>query len=558
MSELSAKHSIDTFRESISKQCKDSAARPQGAFTLSVPTGGGKTFSSLRFALHHADKHNLNRIVYVIPYTSVIEQNAKAIRKALADRHRDLVLEVHSNLTRRKQTFRDKIVAANWDAPILITTMVQFLESLFGSGTRGARRMHQLAKSVIIFDEIQSLPLKCTHLFNQAANFLVGQCSSTVVLCTARQPRLNKVDEKWGRLRLSDNPEINRYTRQDYQQLRRNEIHDATKPGGWGNDEICQLVVEQTAKSGSCLVVTNTKSMARKIFEEVQLNTANSPTEVAHLSTNMCAAHRKAVLHLVKKRLDSKRPVICISTQLIEAGVDISFGSAVRFLAGLASIAQTAGRCNRHEIENRGEVFVLNPAQENLRGLPEIQAAAECTKRLFADFADAPAAFDHDRIGPKAIDWYYENYFFSREKEMRYRVDSSQLGYEDSLVSLLGPNSSAYQRQTQLHPKAPSLCFRQSFMAASRIFDVIDAPTEGVIVPFGRRGKSMLRRMHNEQFQNQPYRLIRDLQEFAVNVFPNDFLTLQKNRAISPVSDQLNIFELDPQFYDAQFGLATT
>lgn len=562
ISELKIKHEIDHIRSAISKRCKEKAQQDKGAFTLSVPTGGGKTFSSLRFALHHAQKHEMDRIFYIIPYTSIIDQNSKAVRKMLSDKKRELVLEVHSNLTPRKQSYRDKVFAANWDAPIVFTTMVQFLEALFGSGTRGARRMHQLANSVVVFDEIQSLPIKCVHLFNHAANFLVEQCGSSIVLCTATQPLLHRVDPKKGELKLGPDCEITDGKHQLYKRLKRTNVVDRTKASGWANKEIADLVIEQAKDNLSCLVVTNTKKMARSIFELVESNVSDSDCVVFHLSTNMCPAHRKRDLYLIRRRLSAGRGVICVSTQLIEAGVDVDFGSAVRFLTGLDSIAQAAGRCNRNGIQKEGKVFVLNPREESLRGLPEIQLAISATKRVFEDFAAASEKYDNDLIGPKAMDWFYQLYFHERAKDMDYPIPSSKIGHDDTVLNLLGENQIASIEAVSRSPNIENLCFRQAFMTAAKAFDVIDAPTEGIVVPFGRRGKELIGRLASEEFQHNPFPLLRQAQQFTVNVFPNVFAKLKDSRAIRPISasskrGELNIFCLSPEFYDHKFGLST-
>jgi CRISPR-associated endonuclease/helicase Cas3 len=201
---IELRHPIDQLRRIISDHCRDGSNGAKGIYTLTVPTGGGKTLGSLRFALHHAQRHKMDRIVYVVPFTTIIDQNADVVRKILVDTddgnqsHSTVVLEHHSDLTPEQQGWREKILTENWDAPVVYTTAVQFLETLFGAGTRSARRMHQLANSILIFDEIQTLPLKCVHLFNNAVNFLAQQCGSTIVLCTATQPLLGNVDPKKG------------------------------------------------------------------------------------------------------------------------------------------------------------------------------------------------------------------------------------------------------------------------------------------------------------------------------------------------------------------------
>jgi CRISPR-associated endonuclease/helicase Cas3 len=184
---------MDVLRREVSAHCLSASIRPKGTFTLTVPTGGGKTLASLRFALNHAAKWKMERVIYVSPYTSIIDQNADVVRGILEPRGTEfatVLLEHHSNLTPLKQTWRSKVLSENWDAPVVFTTAVQLLEALFGSGTRAVRRMHQMANAVLIFDEIQTLPVRCVHLFNNAMNFLVEQCGSSVVLCTATQPLL--------------------------------------------------------------------------------------------------------------------------------------------------------------------------------------------------------------------------------------------------------------------------------------------------------------------------------------------------------------------------------
>jgi CRISPR-associated endonuclease/helicase Cas3 len=380
---------IDHLRQDISQHCLAGATRERGIFTLSVPTGGGKTLASLRFALHHASRHTLERIIYVIPFTSIIDQNAEVVRAILepkgdAAEQGRIVLEHHSNLTPEVQGWRDKILTENWDAPVIYTTMVQFLETLFGAGTRGARRMHQLANAVLIFDEIQSLPVNFVHLFNNAINFLVDHCGSTVVLCTATQPLLDKVDASQGAIRLTPNSELMPDVRTLFADLKRVEVISQHKPGGWTQEEIATLAREETREAGSCLVIVNTKKAAQAVY---RLCSEGSDVSVFHLSTSLCPAHRKAILHEVIAHLKRLEPVLCVSTQLIEAGVDVDFGAVIRYAAGLDSIAQAAGRCNRNGRNVIGRVHVVNPRpqDENLDKLIDIRIGRDKTARILND-----------------------------------------------------------------------------------------------------------------------------------------------------------------------------
>lgn len=554
---------IDDIRRDIARHCLDSASRDRGIFTLSVPTGGGKTLASLRFALHHAGHHRMDRIVYVIPFTSIIDQNAKVVREILepvgdrASKGR-VVLEHHSSLTPEVQGWRDKMLTENWDAPVIYTTMVQFLEALLGAGTRGARRMHQLANTVLVFDEIQSLPVKCVHLFNNALQFLVDHCGSTAVLCTATQPLLDKVDPRQGALRLSDVSELMPNVGKLFDDLKRVDVLDSCKPGGWTEDEIADLAATELAEVKSCLVVVNTKKAARSLYRQIRERTDGF---VAHLSTSMCPAHRRQVLADIVCRLDpgsgDHQPVLCVSTQLIEAGVDVDFGAVIRFMAGLDSIAQAAGRCNRHNRRLKGNVHVVNPASENLSRLPEIAIAIEKTKRVLHDFRADPARFDYNLIGPKTIDWYYQNYFFARRNEMSYPVSTEPLGHDDSLLNLLSTNPIAVEEYGRRHGQKPTVYLRQSFMTAAKAFKAIDAPTQGVIVPYGAAGRELIADLCAAHEVERQYELLRQAQQFTVNVFPHELAKLQEAGAVTCVQEGTRILHLDPRYYSAEFGLVT-
>ena len=272
---ISSRTTINELRDSISNACLDYAGKPRGIFKLSVPTGGGKTLASLRFALHHANKYKLDRVFYVIPYTSIIDQNAKVVRDIFEDEGlSDVVLEHHSNLTPEEETKKQSLLSENWDAPIVFTTQVQFLEALFGSGTRGARRMHQLANSVIIFDEIQTLPVNTIHMFNTAIQFLVENCNSSVVLCSATQPLLDQVKPVQRALRIDysiieNEEELN-------EKLKRVQIIDKRQIGGWEEEQISDLVKKQLTEKGSVLIITNTKKSARKLFQTLEKKLVNS------------------------------------------------------------------------------------------------------------------------------------------------------------------------------------------------------------------------------------------------------------------------------------------
>ncbi|MFA6900515.1 MAG: CRISPR-associated helicase Cas3' [Desulfurivibrionaceae bacterium] len=545
LSNLPDRHEIDSIRRSISDQCKARAFDPQGIYTLTVPTGGGKTYSSIRYALHHAQKHNLDRIIYIIPYTSIIEQNAQAIRDLLeveGDKF-PWILEHHSNLEPERQTWRDKLIAENWDAPIVFTTMVQFLDVLFSGGTRGARKMHQLAKSVLIFDEIQTLPINCVHLFCNAVNFLISQADTTVVLCTATQPLLDKLKSPdKGQLVIPKGNELVENVAELFAQLKRVTISNKVRPAGWTESELTVLAVDEYEQKGSCLVVVNTKKWAQLLFESCKDKV--EPGSLFHLSTSLCPAHRKVILDQVRQRLDDDLPVLCISTQLIEAGVDVDFASVIRFLAGLDSIAQAAGRCNRNKKWPQATVHVVNPREEAVDMLHDIKEGRDKALRVLSEKGDA------DLLDPEVMSLYFSYYFYSRADEMVYPVTADQAGRKDSLLSLLSDNSRNIGRVRN------ALKLQQSFNTAGKIFKAIDAPTEAVIVPYGE-GVEIIAGLCAVPEPAKAYQLLKRAQKFSVNVFPNVMRKLKEGGAVRPVQPGEEIYYLDERHYSQHFGVST-
>ena len=569
---------IDEIRRKISDDCLKRASDSQGIYTLTVPTGGGKTLASLRYALHHAQKHNLDRIIYIIPYTSIIDQNAEEVRKIYClDLKEDdngefhscrecsecekWVLEHHSNLEPEKQSWQDKLLSENWDKPIVFTTMVQFLDAWFGGGTRGARHIHPMTNAVLIFDEIQTLPVKCVHLFCNVLNWLTTFGKSTAILCTATQPLLgesglqNFPEDKRGSitarglLRLPENAEImGKHQDLDklFEELSRVEIRFNEKAGGWNVDEAGAFLLEQFATTPSCLFIVNTKKWAQELYQYCQRQ--NVPPEVLfHLSTNQCAAHRKAIFDTIKARLEKKQPVICISTQLIEAGVDISMACVIRALGGLDSIAQAAGRCNRHKEVDKGLVYVLNLQEQDFtRILPDIQAGKTHAERVFRDFAG------QDILQPAAMELYFEYYFYQRSDEMAYSIKNSATG---SLLDWLSDNAlNPYGEKNNKRSK-PLPLLMQSFKSAGRAFQAIDAPTHAVIVPYGE-GAELIAKLCGEWDPKEMHRTLQKAQRYSVNVFPNVWGKLQKENALHETIEGSGIYYLKGRPYNDDFGLS--
>nr|WP_284675820.1 CRISPR-associated helicase Cas3' [Neisseria subflava] len=553
------RYPIDEIRRRISDDCLKRAADSQGIYTLTVPTGGGKTLASLRYALHHAQKHNLDRIIYIIPYTSIIDQNAQAVREILGE---DWVLEHHSNLEPEKQSWQDKLLSENWDKPIVFTTMVQFLDAWFGGGTRGARHIHPMTDAVLIFDEIQTLPVKCVHLFCNVLNWLTAFGKSTAVLCTATQPLLGESGLQnfpegkresiaaRGLLRLPENAEImGKHQDLDrlFTDLSRVEIRFNEKAGGWNVEEAGAFLLEQFQTTPSCLFIVNTKKWAQELYQYCKAQNV-PPEALFHLSTNQCAAHRKAIFDTIKARLKNKQPVICISTQLIEAGVDISMACVIRALGGLDSIAQAAGRCNRHgEKEGKGQVWVLNLQEQDFtRILPDIQVGKTHAERVFRDFTG------QDILQPAAMQRYFEYYFYQRSDEMVYSVKNSATG---SLLDWLSDNAlNPYGEKNDKRSK-PLPLLMQSFKSAGHAFQAIDAPTHAVIVPYGE-GAELIAKLCGEWDPKEMHRTLQKAQRYSVNVFPNVWGKLQKENALHETIEGSGIYYLNERYYNDEFGLS--
>lgn len=535
---------IDYIRQDISEKCLTAAYRTQGIYQLTVPTGGGKTLSSLRFALHHAQEYKLDHIYYIVPFTTIIDQNASKIRDILGA---ETLLEHHSNLTPEHETELQQILSENWDTQIIFTTMVQFLETLFSNGTKSARRMHQLANSVIIFDEIQALPLKCVCMFNTAIKFLVNICGSTALLCTATQPLLDNVpvsikvpgkDECYPySLTIPPENRIIKDVSGLFTKLNRVEVINIQHK--LSNIEIAGIIKEES-QVNSVLAIVNTKKSALNLYAEVKSLELGLP--IYHLSTNMCPEHRMEVLNKVKTLLEKNHPVICISTQLIEAGVDIDFGCVIRYKAGLDSIIQAAGRCNRHN-KKRGRLIIVESLEENLGTLSEIINGIKCTKQVMYEYEKNPDQFDNNLLGDKAIACYYDFYYYQNSNTMLYPVDEkSGIGREDSLFELLSTNRRSIND--------PHLLLKQSFASANKEFKVINNDTQGVIVPY-EKGYDIINNLKTEKDLKKQKDLLKEAQRYSVNLYKSEIG--KYNIEMVPDSNILYI----SSGYDLDYGVTT-
>jgi CRISPR-associated endonuclease/helicase Cas3 len=390
---------VNMVRSSVLQQCRAKANLPGGFFSLTVPTGGGKTLSSLAFALQHANTHGKRRIIYAIPYTSIIEQTADIFRSVFESLGSDVLIEHHSQADAQSadETARSRLACENWDAPLIVTTNVQLFESLFASKTSRCRKLHNLISSVIVLDEAQQLPPGYLQPILDVLNLLVKHYGVTVVLCTATQPALNTTEyfDASKNLRglegvreIIDNPDAL------YETLSRVDVE---LPEDWQVSAPWVDIAARVEAEDCVLAIVNTRKAARELQRLL-------PPDTLHLSALMCGAHRKDVLKLIKSRLLAKRagedhePLRVISTQLVEAGVDIDFPVVYRALAGLDSIAQAAGRCNREgQLKAKGRVVVFVPPERAPKGHLRIGAEAAISvlrdkqvdpmsRELFADY----------------------------------------------------------------------------------------------------------------------------------------------------------------------------
>jgi CRISPR-associated endonuclease/helicase Cas3 len=555
---------LDSVRKNISEQCKQAGERPQGIYTLSIPTGGGKTLSSLRFALEHARIHGLKRIIYVIPYLSILDQTAKTMRCALAAcdksvqctktenerEHCDaylktdeLILEHHSNIELPNDTDDDeepyRLLTSRWDNPIILTTMVQFLETIYSNKASKLRKFHNMSEAVLIFDEIQALPIKCVHLFNDSVNFLQVFGKSTILLCTATQPHLDKVER---RILVSQNSGLVNLTHDELKIFERVCTDDKTKvPMTYG--QIADLAKTQLASGKSVLVILNTKADAHEVY--ANCNTLELQCEKVFLTTDICPAHRLTILNRLRAALDGKRLTLCVSTQLIEAGVDISFGCVIRAEAGLDSIVQAAGRCNRNsECSEPQTVFVVDVRDENLSRLPEIADGKAKTARVFREQKHK------NLLGATALDLFYQYYFFEQKSKMDYTTKDGRT----TVYNLLNDNILETQAYKDRHG-AQYKGLPSAFQTAADYFFVIDGGQTGIVVPYGE-SPALVAAFQKSFSPAEKIRILKRLQKYTVNVYSHTLSKLVDAGALCTIDD--TFYFLNSDWYDVnEQGLLT-
>lgn len=489
---------VNDVRAQVLRDCRAAAQAKPGLYALSVPTGGGKTLSSLAFALAHARANGLHRVIYAVPFTSIIEQTADVFRSALG---KNAVLEHHSALDTHdpaRENNRMRLAAENWDAPIIVTTTVQLFESLFASRTSRLRKLHNIAHSVIVLDEAQAIPVEVLRPVTATLNELTATYGSTVMLCTATQPALHAVFKELPRpVEIVSGP-------LSMPERVRVEFPKAGERRSWED------IATAMAAEPQALTIVNRRADCRTLH-------ALLPPGAIHLSTWQCAAHRAEVLKRIRQDLKDEKPVRVVSTSLIEAGVDISFPVVFRALAGLDSIAQAAGRCNREgTLPALGRVVVFRPKDEILgKQLSQMVAA---TEEVLLRHGAAPFAQD-------AFEAYFKLLYWSRGN-----LDKYEMG------KWLGLGLARRDRRW----------FDISFRTAAQKFRMIEDEQDQIIVRYDDRAKQAVEDLRD---QGAKRAILRALQRYVVPVSKADITRLRTEQAVEEVADGVTVLIKD-DLYD--------
>lgn len=483
---------VNKLRAKILEEVRKNAACAPGLFSLTVPTGGGKTLASLAFALDHAIQYGLKRVIYVIPFTSIVEQTAAVFRGALGELGGTVVLEHHSafiddskEAPESKQKL--KLAMENWDVPIVVTTAVQFFESLFADRPSKCRKLHNISGSVVILDEAQVLPLKLLRPCVAALDELARNYQSSIVLCTATQPALRAPDFVAG---FEDVRELAPEPVQLFQALERVQISHL----GLLNDD---ALVERISSQKQVLCIVNNRRHARALYEAI-----SESSGACHLTTLMCAKHRSQALARVKQRLLSGEPCCLIATSLIEAGVDVDFPMVFRAESGLDSIAQAAGRCNREGKRSveASEVLVFVPDNEQWKSPPELVQFAQAAREIWRHHSDGPLSLD-------AINHYFKLLYWQKGSKELDAYDLLAQFEEGGLDGL-------------------------PFETVAAKFRMIESTQYPIIIPFDDEAKRILARMEVAEHVGG---LARQLQPYIVQLPRNGYDALYRAGAILPV-----------------------
>lgn len=525
---LPAEKPIEKARRSFSDQCARLGEMELGVYRLNLPTGAGKTLSSLRAALSHAAKQKKKRIIFVMPLLSIIDQNADIIRQYI--KNPDFVLEHHSNVLREEESDtdelnRDELLMENWSAPVIITTLVQFLNTLFSGRVSCIRRFQALSEAVIVIDEVQTVPIKMLSLFTLAVNFLSKVCHTTVVLCSATQPCLEETKHS-----LLPAKDLVPFDAALWKVFERTKIVEGKT---CRIDDLGDYITSQL--KGNLLLVCNTKKEAALVYQQLD------GVERYHLSASMCMAHRQRTLQKIENALEEGRTFVCVATQVIEAGVDISFKQAIRVIAGMDSIIQTAGRCNRHRETENSEVQIVRCTDENLSKLKDIKDAQDATLALLNLFNRNPERFNNDLSSDEAIRQYYKNLYDNQKEGAMDGIINGK-----NLFEMLSDNSSFIPEECE-----EKYCLNQAFKTAGKTFTVFETETYDVIVPYGK-GKHLISELGTERARYDfLYKkdLLEQLKPYTISIYSYQKKQLQEQGALYEPNESC-VLVLQETYYD--------
>lgn len=475
-----------------------------GIYRLDLPTGAGKTNLSMRYAFHQMVYQNKSRFLYVAPFLSILEQNAAEIRRTVGDRG---LTEHHSNAI-IDDSILGRYCTDSWDNQIVLTTMVQFFQTLFKTRSGNIRRFANLTNSVIVLDEVQSLPISVTHNFNLIANFMAYVMNTTLVLCTATQPLYNDPHISYKLIYGGHNwehPDLVTMTDSERKSFERTSITKFKSDDT--NATLTEITNAIVSKAGSVLTIVNTKKTVENLYNLISQNTTR---KLFYLSTNMCAQHRLDLLKKIKACLAQNEPIICISTQLIEAGVDVDFEYVFRSYAGLDSLVQANGRCNREGLRTRGHmtIFNLGSADENISHLADINSKKQAATKVLAQ---QPQVVDLTNLNND----FYQYYFANNTHNMNFALKNP----DESVLDYLSKN--------QYHAVERG-ALTQAFKTAGREMNLIDDNTVTVFVSY--KNSTLLEELRDlaQIVEKTPYEmfhmkhLLKELQRYTINVFPDD------------------------------------
>ncbi len=531
-------------RNVLQKQCREFAKHPAGIYCLPLPTGGGKTLSSLAYALEYCRQHpETERIIYVSPFISVTEQNAGVFRDAVGEEK--WILEHHSSVVRNdedeSEDYRTKSVSRyeiNWEEPFICTTFVQFMNTLFSDKSESIRRMHRLVNAVVIIDEVQSMPLKCVHTFNHMINFLNAVCNTNIILCTATQPTLAETGLP---VCYSEPKYMIRDADRWFRVFDRVKIHTPKALPGQGQkytfESLGGEIAEQTARFRSILVVLNTRSAVKKLYETLKAKDVN----VRYLTTNLCAQHRSDRIMEIQNTLrEGRENIVVISTNLIEAGVDISFECVYRSMTGLDSLAQSAGRCNRNGELAYGVLYLITLDDENIGNMEELQQNRRITERIIRQYDRGDKA--DSLLMPRWIEQYFKDVYQYASGTMDFPVAKTGT----NITQLLSNGFGVEKRKNLLNA---------AYKTAGQAYRVIDDHSFGVIVPYGR-GVEIIETLQGTSDPAVIKTCIRQAQRYTVNVREN--LLNKYSGLIQPVSEKTaGLYMVSaPGAYSMDYGIA--